>query len=184
MNEQAVPSSITNLGDYQIDCRELDEAAFKERHGDLFFLHHGPIGKLNQAGDGQRTIALEGRGTSPGVPLDPRADFVVFRVPPKRQGALGDDLLWLGRSEENDVVIPDVSVSAIHAFLRLDPDGRVLMHDSGSRNGTQVEDEPVPSPGMGAPAVLESGARLVVGEVKLTFLRAAEFRSLIQQLLG
>ncbi|HOX47018.1 MAG TPA: FHA domain-containing protein [Myxococcota bacterium] len=176
------PLRMTCLGDFAEDCRALSEEAFKARHGDLFFLHNGPLGKLNPAEEGQKTLAIEGRATSPGVPMNPSQDFVVFRVPPAPEGTR--DLIWIGRSEENELVIPDASVSAIHAFLRVDPSGRVLMHDSGSRNGSQVDDEPVPSPGMGPPAEIASGARVVLGEVKLTFLHAAEFQELVKRLLS
>jgi pSer/pThr/pTyr-binding forkhead associated (FHA) protein len=181
MTAQPSPARLTCLADFAEDSRALSADDFKARHGDLFFLHNGPLGKLNPAEEGQKTIALEGRATSPGVPMNPSSDFVVFRALPSPEGAR--DLIWIGRSEENELVIPDASVSAIHAFLRVDPSGRVLVHDSGSRNGTQVDDEPVPSPGMGPPAEISSGARVILGEVKLTFLHAAEFQELVKRLL-
>ncbi len=184
MTGHAAQAGVLCLADFAADCRGLSPDAFRAAHGDLFFLHSGPLGKLNPAGEGQKTLAVEGHPTSPGVPMNPSADFVVFHVPPSRAGSAADDLVWIGRSEENNLVVPDASVSAIHAFLRIEPDGSVVMHDSGSRNGSRVDEEPVPAPGMGPPTALESGTRVVLGEVKLTFLHAAEFQDLVKRLLG
>lgn len=46
----------------------------------------------------------------------------------------------IGRGEENDIVIDDRSVSRDHAELREEADGRYLLHDLGSTNGTFVRD--------------------------------------------
>lgn len=181
MPDQGKPDTTADLGSFLEDCHRLDEPAFRARHGDLFFLHHGPLSKLRKASSASATRDSEGTPTLPAKPINPMADSVVFRVPLQLQ--VSDDLIWIGRSDQNDLVLPDSTVSAIHAFLRRDPDGRVIMHDSNSRNGTMVEGKPVASPGEGPPATLESGHLVLLGNVKLTFLHAAELMSLVKQLL-
>jgi len=50
---------------------------------------------------------------------------------------LSRDEVKIGRGVENDVVLPDFSVSRRHAAFRLDPDGWAI-HDLESTNGVQV----------------------------------------------
>lgn len=54
----------------------------------------------------------------------------------------------LGRGPENDFVVPDASVSRLHARLEQDGEGRLMLRDLGSVNGlhvgpARVESEPV-----------------------------------------
>ena len=55
---------------------------------------------------------------------------------------VGQTPVTFGRGEDNDVVIPDPSVSRLHAELRQEGDGFVVV-DRGSANGTRVNGEPV-----------------------------------------
>ncbi len=50
------------------------------------------------------------------------------------------DRVVIGRGEECDVVVPDPSVSRRHLELRVTEDGRVLLRDLGSTNGTWIEE--------------------------------------------
>lgn len=47
----------------------------------------------------------------------------------------------VGRTKENDLTIDDSSVSKFHASLLLNADGKVVVADTGSTNGTFVDDE-------------------------------------------
>ncbi|MCD2468810.1 FHA domain-containing protein [Streptomyces sp. MBT42] len=49
----------------------------------------------------------------------------------------------IGRSPDNDVVVPDLVVSRHHAELRAHPDGTYWIHDLGSHNGTYFNGAPV-----------------------------------------
>ncbi|MFN2412228.1 MAG: FHA domain-containing protein [Pyrinomonadaceae bacterium] len=44
----------------------------------------------------------------------------------------------IGRTKDNDIVIADDSVSKVHASLVMTPDGRLVLADTGSTNGTFV----------------------------------------------
>src|SRR5438876_5411349 len=71
--------------------------------------------------------------------------------------------LRIGRGEQNDLRLNDGSVSRYHAFLRR-VDGRYLLSDVGSQNGTFVNGRQVH-----APSALQSGDRIRAGTTELTF---------------
>ncbi len=181
--EDKEASSLTKLGDFVEDCMKLDEKAFIQRHAEAYFLHHGPIGKLNAIGANRDTLAKEGSGTSPDRPFNPKEDFLVFEIKLRAESD-SDDTIWLGRSESNDIIINDSSVSAVHAFIRKGEGGGFFLQDMNSMNGSYVDDVRVPAQGVGGPLGLRTGARVVLGSVVMSFLQVAEFRSLIRRLLG
>ena len=49
--------------------------------------------------------------------------------------------LSVGRTKENDLFIDDPSVSKIHASLTVSPEGRLIVGDTGSTNGTFIGSE-------------------------------------------
>jgi DNA-binding NtrC family response regulator len=73
----------------------------------------------------------------------------------------------LGKGPDNDVVIPDATVSRSHCVIVRDGDA-YLVRDLGSTNGTFLEDERIKE------AFLRPGSRLRVGEVLLRFQPVAE----------
>ena len=89
----------------------------------------------------------------------------------------------IGRNDTNEIVVPDMTMSAIHAFLMRREDGEFYLQDMNSTNGTSVNGVPVPAQGEGDPMRLKSGDRIRFGGVKFTFLRLEEFRTLITNLL-
>ncbi len=179
---ESTPGAPRTLELYTQDSKALGEEDFRNQHGDVFLLHHGPIEQLKAPVDTQSTLAVEGAGTIPERPFSPQADFLVFPInPPSPEGAQSD-VAWVGRSEFNEVIIPDATVSEVHAFIKRDEDGAFYIQDTGSRNGTWVNDEPVPAQGMGDAVLLQSGARVRLGTVRLTFLEAAQLKTLISRL--
>jgi len=78
--------------------------------------------------------------------------------------------LSIGREAGNDIVRPDSTVSRRHAMLVL-AEGRWLIEDLGSANGTFVNDVRVP---FGSPHPLRHGDRIVVGSDTLLFSWPAE----------
>jgi len=184
MNDASQESSnVRNLGDYQEACLNLDDATFAKQYAKAFLVHHGPIGKLKVPMDGSSTIENEGVGTLPDRPFNPQVDFLVFEVK-QRKGSPADEPIWVGRSDDNDIVIPDESVSAVHVFIRETGSGLYTIQDMNSMNGTMVDDETVPAQGMGEPIPLRSAARIVLGAVALSFLYPEDFRKLVNRLLS
>lgn len=72
----------------------------------------------------------------------------------------------LGRHPESDIVLDDITVSRRHSELRL-VDGRYVVSDVGSLNGTYVNQQRIDS------AVLSQGDELQVGKFRLVFLQSA-----------
>jgi len=175
--------SFKVLADYLEACKTLDPLAFSEACGDAFLLHHGSFDQLVTPVDGDSTQDLEQPGGQEGPVLEPSADFLV--LPLRALGRVGreSEMIWIGRSETNEVVIPDSSISEVHAFIRREADG-FQIQDTGSRNGTWIDNVKVLPQGAGDPTPLESGSRLRLGAVGLTFLLAQPFRTLVLGLLG
>jgi pSer/pThr/pTyr-binding forkhead associated (FHA) protein len=82
------------------------------------------------------------------------------------------------------MVIPDSSISTMHAFVRIDEDGKFYLQDMMSKNGTFVYNQRVPALGTGEPLPFATGDRIRLGTLKLTFLAAAEFITMVNQLSG
>jgi hypothetical protein len=80
-------------------------------------------------------------------------------------GAAG---LRLGRAADNDVVLPDEEVSRYHAVIRWQ-DGRPWIEDSGSRNGTFVDEVR-----LAAPQPLRPGQVIRLGRTRLQVEVVAE----------
>jgi pSer/pThr/pTyr-binding forkhead associated (FHA) protein len=171
---------ISQLGHYREDCKHLDLQSFVARHGEAFLLHFGPIGKLTIPEKEQNTMTVESTTTRPGIPFNPQADFLVFPV----RGASGERPLSVGRTADNSIAIPDVSLSTFHAAIFKDAKGELLILDAGSKNGTFVEDQRVPLLGQAEGVRLVPGHRVRFGNVDVSFLRTDEFRTLVNQLLG
>lgn len=85
-------------------------------------------------------------------------------------GHLAADLdqpqLRIGRAEDNDVIIDSPAVSARHAELRRQPDGRWLVQDLESAHGTRVNGESV------ALRLLQENDRLDFGGIEAVLRRA------------
>lgn len=92
----------------------------------------------------------------------------------KKLGASFRDRITIGRTDNNDVVISDPSVSRLHAYVR-HANGWVVA-DAGSKNGSWLGDEQL-EPRREAP--LPAGAVIRFGDVHLTFYRSSELFELL-----
>jgi len=113
---------------------------------------------------GSTVIYGRGVGRAPGSAQPPR--LVV--VSGSRAGvvvALAGDELTVGRAWDNDVVLPDISVSRRHALLRRHRAGYLLL-DQGSGNGTRVNGRRVDK------ARLRGGDEIVLGDSVVQFIEA------------
>jgi hypothetical protein len=162
-------------------CRACDEQAFRVQHGGAFLLARAEqVGDARIHGRPEWTVAAEGPAAAPEVGrlgLDYRVLAVRRRQENSRRG-----LISVGRAENCDVVVADLSVSIYHAFFLPKPDGSFVLQDAGSKNGTFLDDLPVPRQGKGPPLPLEAGSQVRFGDVGFLFLPAAEFQFLVRQL--
>lgn len=184
MQGAEIDTEIKSLGDFHEDVIRFELDEFIGEHGRAFLVHHGPLGKMQFTREKKKTLVFE----NPAVPAEgtfsPEADYLVF---PLHAGPLMDgfgETISIGRSEVNDVVIPDASVSAFHAFAQVEPGGSLRLQDMNSTNGTFINGQRVPSQDSGDPLPLRSGDRVRLGSVTLTCLMAKEFRNLVNGLLG
>ncbi|HEX8950905.1 MAG TPA: FHA domain-containing protein, partial [Polyangia bacterium] len=78
-------------------------------------------------------------------------------------------MITIGRTDNNDLVVPDEQVSKFHAFFRIVGD-RVELSDAGSRNGTFVGNRRLESRGASAP--VSPGDRCAFGAVEFQLFDA------------
>src|SRR3712207_4791345 len=69
----------------------------------------------------------------------------------------------VGTGEECQLRVADPSVATLHAYFEVEPDGRVLLHDLGSDQGTLLNGRKID-----APAVIEGGEEIRLGDVVLS----------------
>ncbi len=83
----------------------------------------------------------------------------------KRHIPLSDSNCWtVGRSDDNNFVIPDRWISRNHALLQCMENGDFFLIDLGSRNGSFVNGRRV-----SVPVVLRNGDHLTFGQTELDF---------------
>jgi hypothetical protein len=91
-------------------------------------------------------------------------------------------MITVGRTSNNDVVLSDVQISKFHAFFRQQDGGRFELLDAGSRNGTWVGENKVPSKGDAHP--VRVGDELQFGQLRFSFFDAARCWDTVRGLLG
>ena len=115
-------------------------------------------------------------------PAGSTASLSLVAYPIQRTGRSVGHLITIGRAGNNDVSIPDLSISRFHAFVKEGEGGGWQIQDAGSTNGTTVNAEPVPQQGHGAAVGLKAGDNLRLGQVELTFLGVEELRGFVLKL--
>jgi hypothetical protein len=176
-------SSAFRLEEFTGDARVLDAESFAAKHGVGFFLHYGSLDGEEDSVDLDSTQVSEYTDEAPEAAEQPQTKFLVFPIRKKASDA-SDQAVWIGRGGHNDIVIPDASISTMHAFVRVDGEGKFFLQDMMSKNGTFVYNQRVPALGTGEPLPFATGDRIRMGTLKLTFLAAAEFITMVNQLSG
>jgi hypothetical protein len=113
-----------------------------------------------------KSTAMVGRAERPLLPSEP----VIFRVR-KRPEVVGNSLptgVTFGRTQNNDIVIVDRSVSRFHGYFQLELGGEWSVYDANSTIGTFVDGTRVPP---GAPLRLAPRARIRIGGVDVEYFR-------------
>jgi FHA domain len=152
------------IRDLRDDARKLALEEFEERHGRVFLLVSAADLAI------ARPSVTEVRLEDSAVRTESTANLSLTAYPVRRNGRSVSHLITMGRAPDNDVVVPDVSISRFHAFVKENGAGNWLLQDAGSTNGTLVNGNSVPRQGHGPPAELTSGDDVRLGQVELTFL--------------
>jgi hypothetical protein len=164
------------------DGHRLDADEFRERHGDAFLVRKGPLSQSRRPHRPQRTVLMRGlvdeENPAPQGPT-PSPELVV--IPIKHTGRSPyPSMITVGRTRNNDVVLPDVVVSKFHAFFK-EEDGKLLLQDADSRNGTRVDDQPVARKKASKGTVVGPGMKIGFGLLDFWLLDAAGLRDLARQ---
>jgi hypothetical protein len=107
-------------------------------------------------------------GSNPPAQLSPRPAKLAVAIH-KITDAF-PDMVTVGRTANNDVVLPDISISKFHAFFRLSGRERAHLVDAGSKNGTWLNG--VRLPPRGEPALIQVGDALRFGTLEVVLMDA------------
>jgi len=88
----------------------------------------------------------------------------------KKPGASFADMITVGRTPNNDIVLRDVTVSRFHAYFRQRGD-KWIVADAGSKNGSELEGVPLEAR---KERELASGVAIRIGDFELTFYSSNE----------
>ncbi|HVE85049.1 MAG TPA: FHA domain-containing protein [Myxococcales bacterium] len=146
------------LSTLQADVQDLDEAMFVRRYPDAWLIWENRPGERHNLPVTTQSMGAEGR-------LEARFEFepAAYRL----LGAIRT--LTIGRNGDG-ILIKDSTVSDKHLVLQQAGGGEWTVEDAGSRNGTTIDGQPIPPT---TPVPLQSGAKIQIGNVKLTFLSAS-----------
>ena len=160
---------------YREDARRLSQSDFEQCHGSAFLL-------LTAAGlnEPRGPAATEVNLADTDEPASERtASLSLLVYPLRRTERSAGHLVTVGRTSDNDVVIPDLSISRFHAFVKPAGDGRFQIQDANSTNGSSVNGTPVLGQGHGPAVDLKAGDSVRLGQVELTFLSAQALRDFV-----
>jgi hypothetical protein len=162
-----------DFGSHGISLRVLARAQLSvddlaTRYGRAFIVTHGKpphpvLAPMRTRDDISREHPAEDEVTG-------ELRIVVFPV--RQRPSSLHPFVSIGRIDGNDIALADETISKFHAFIIESPDGSFVLQDARSRNGTILENAPVPPRGTGAPVPLVSGQTIRFGGVSTTFLDA------------
>jgi hypothetical protein len=157
-----------HVDDFVQELKRVGEVAFRKRHPTPVLIVTGRATRGTRAGTEEVT-----RVTSVAKSGKHRASLaLVHRVFPlaKSTHAPPGPVL-VGRTSENDVTIPEYSISKKHCAFE-PRDGGMTVVDCGSTNGTMLNGAPV---GRDAPIPLCGGEIITMGRFTFVFETAAGF---------
>lgn len=96
-------------------------------------------------------------------------DFEVYPLL-KKTGAPFADMITVGRTSNNDVVLKDVTVSRFHAYFR-ERDDHWIVCDAGSKNGTHLRGSQMTAR---KELPVASGDSVRIGDIVTTFYAAGD----------
>ncbi len=102
-------------------------------------------------------------------------DFEVYPLA-KKPGAPFAEMITVGRTSNNDVVLKDVTVSRFHSFFR-EREGRWYVCDAGSKNGTMLRGSALAAR---KEMPLDSGDAVRIGDIVTTFYLAGDLFDMLR----
>ncbi|MDQ1708425.1 MAG: transport system ATP-binding/permease protein [Pyrinomonadaceae bacterium] len=138
------------FGEFEDELRLADEA---KRAAAFEIPHRSPFEKIPD-------VHLIAR-----VTIGQRANEIALALKP------GGKRLSVGRVPDNELSLNDASVSKIHAAIMLNPQGTLLVADTGSTNGTFINGRRI---AYGEARQIEAGDVVGFGDVEVRFRKSEE----------
>ncbi len=133
------------FGEFEEELRAADE---EKRVGSLEVPHRSPFEKIPDIEMVAR-VTIQNKSYELSLALKP-----------------GGRRLSVGRVSDNDLALNDASVSKIHAALTMNPQGTLLVADTGSTNGTYINGRRIT---YGEARQIEDGDVVGFGDVEVRF---------------
>jgi len=164
----------TFVSDYRAILPQIGEAAFCERFFTPVVIGRGVLGELVQRPFNRKTAVLHVDEGAQSQTLDKLSGRV---WPLQRQPGSKYPYIAVGRAAENDVVIPEHSISGNHCIFVYELNS-LAIEDLGSLNGTMVGDiriEPRTR------VRLVSGEVITLGCYQFSFFTGKEFLNYLRE---
>jgi hypothetical protein len=149
--------------------KAMSDAEFIARYGVGAFMVHG---RQQQPLTPRK---LEDTGPVDLDELAPTGDSILVFLPVKKSDRNQFPFISVGRATNNDLVMIDTTISKFHAFIR-EENGKLLLTDAGSHNGTSVDSIGVPARGAGPAVELSKQSEVRFGAISTSFLPLSNLR--------
>lgn len=161
-----------SIKSFREDAALLSPEEFEDKHGQMFLLLSAA--ELNQPTGPMSTQVKVIGLDEPASERTASLSLVVYPV--KRTERSVGHLVTIGRTSNNDVAVPDISISRFHAFVKPGEVTAAAIQDAKSTNGTSVNGMSVPAQGQGSPVDIKTGDNLRLGQIEFTVLDAKALR--------
>jgi hypothetical protein len=165
-----------HVDDFVQELKRVGEVAFRKRHASPVLIVTGRAtrGKRADTDEVTRAISLMGSGKHR------RSLALVHRVFPLEKGpTAASGPVVVGRTSENDVSIPEYSISKRHCVFEI-KDGMMTVADCGSTNGTTLNGTPLERD---TPVPLCGGEQITMGRFTFTYETPAGFLEFVSGLV-
>jgi pSer/pThr/pTyr-binding forkhead associated (FHA) protein len=162
----------TYLSEYAQELKQAGDMNFSIRYAAPVLVVQGIAGTLqDNSSGGVSTLVSTGDDLQQASRLIGRV-FPLRKSPSSPRGPIS-----VGRTADNDVAIPEYSISKRHCLFRIEGKESTIT-DCGSTNGTLLNGLPLVT---SKPTPIASGNTLVMGRFAFAFYTPASFLALVKQ---
>ena len=161
------------MADYLQEALSATRRAFVAAHAHPFLVCDGVLDKPGKPGKTasfdplEATTTVPGRGGARDREKDKPHPLLLLAV--RKVIGTFPNMITVGRTANNDIVVPDVSVSKFHAWFQRSGQ-KIEIGDAGSKNGTRAND--VALAPRGALMLVKLGDRLRFGRIEFALVDA------------
>jgi hypothetical protein len=162
------------LADFVEELRKMGESAFRWRYTSPTLVVQSFTGGLQDPAAGSTSTLVSAPS------LDAAAvSRLIGRVFPLRRSPQSPpgSTISVGRTSDNDVAVPEYSISKRHCLIRVDASGAATLTDLGSTNGTTIDGAPATPK---KPVALKDGTMIGLGRFGFAYHTPLGFLALVQ----